>query len=126
MSGSHRSDEPRVLISHEAYRDLLRASHRNVHLAYAAGGLAFWAGVVLVITAGSITLWAGLFAIVGIVFLAWGVIAARRLTRLYGPPGVPPASGPFSPIPYVDRQGSMWREAGGGSGGDAGGDAPTS
>ena len=92
-------------------------------LAYAAGGLALWAAVVLVITTGSITLWAGLFALAGIAFLAWGVLTARRLTRLYGPPGVPPTGAPFSPIPYADRQGSMWREGGGGAG--PGGDAAT-
>ena len=123
MTGSHESDEPTVLISREAYRELLRASRHNVALAYAAGGLALWAAVVLVITTGSITLWAGLFALAGIAFLAWGVLTARRLTRLYGPPGVPPTGAPFSPIPYADRQGSMWREGGGGAG--PGGDAAT-
>ena len=128
MTGSHGSDEPTVLISREAYRELLRASSRNVRLAYAAGGLALWAAVVLVITAGSIALWAGLFAIAGIAFLVWGVLTARRLTRLYGPSGVPPTGAPFSPIPYVDRQGSMWREGGSGAGpgGDAARDLPSS
>ncbi len=126
MSGSHESDEATVLISREAYRELLRARRRNVHLAYAAGGLAVWAAVVLVITAGSIGLWAGLFAIAAIAFLAWGGLIVRHLTRLYGPPGVPPTGAPFSPIPYTDRQGSMWREGVGGvgPGGDAGGDVP--
>ena len=73
-------------------------------------------------------MWAGLFAIAGVAFFAWGVLTARRLTRLYGPPGVTPASGPFSPIPYVDRQGSMWRQSFGSAdlGGDAGSDIPTS
>ena len=127
MTESHGSDESSVRISREAYRELLRASRRNVQLAYAAGGLALWAAVVLVITAGSIALWAGLFAIAGIAFLAWGVTRARRLTRQYGAPGVPPIGAPFSPVPYVDRQGSMWREGGGGVGGDGnvGGDVPT-
>ena len=126
MTGSHGSDEPTVLIAREAYRELLRASRRNVRLAYAAGGLALWAAVVLAITAGSLALWAGLFAIAAVAFVAWGVLTARRLTRLYGPPGVTPASGPFSPIPYVDRQGSMWREGGGGAGSipEAGSDIP--
>ena len=126
MTGSHGSDEPTVLISREAYGELLRASRRNVRLAFAAGGLALWAAVVLVITAGSIALWAGLFAIAGVAFLAWGVLTARRLTRLYGPPGVPPTGAPFAAVPYVDRQGSMWREGGGGPGSipEAGSDIP--
>ena len=126
MTGSHESDEPTVLISREAYRELLRASRHTVRLAYTAGGLALWAAVVLVITTGSITLWAGLFAIAGIAFLAWGILAARRFTRLYGPPGVPPTGAPFLPIPYADRQGSMWREGGAGigPGGDPASDIP--
>ena len=126
MTGSHGSDESAVTVSREAYVELLRANRRNVQLAFAAGGLALWAAIVVVITAGSITLWAALFAIAGIAFLAWGAMTARRLTRLDGPPGVPPTGAPFSSIPYVDRQGSMWREGGGGlgSGGEAGGDIP--
>ena len=75
---------------------------------------------------GGVALWAGLFAIAGIAFLAWGLLTARRLSRLYGSPGVPPTGAPFSPVPYVDRQGSMWREGGGGVGssGEAGTDIP--
>jgi hypothetical protein len=129
MSGSHGSEQSAVLVEREVYRELLRASRRNVHLAYAAGGLALWAAIVLAITAAAITLWVGLFAVAGIAFVAWGVLTARRLTRQYGPTGVPPTGGPFSPIPYVDRQHSMWRESVGGvSGlsGDGGTDIPSS
>ena len=99
MSGSHGSEQSTVPVEREAFRELVRARRRKVQLAYAAGGLALWAAVVIAITAAAITLWVGLFAAAGIAFLAWRVLTARRLTRQYGPPGVPPTSGPFAPIP---------------------------
>jgi hypothetical protein len=128
MTGSHESEPSTVLVEREAYQELLRASRRNVQLAYAAGAIALWSAVVLGIVDGAVTLWVGLFAITGIGFLARGFLTSRRLTRHYGPPGVPPKDGPFAPIPYVDRQGSMWRESAGvgafpGPGGDGGGDS---
>jgi hypothetical protein len=128
MSGSQGWEQSTVLIERESYLELLRASRRNVHLAYAAGGLALWAAIVLAITAAAITLWVCLFAAAAIAFFAWGVLTARRLTRQYGPISVPPTGGPFSPIPYVDRQHSMWREGGGLSelSGDGATDIPSS
>ena len=128
MSGLHESEPTTVLLEREAYQELVRASRRNVQLASAAGAISLWSAVVLAIAEGTVTLWVGLFAIIGIGFLARAFLTSRRLTRQYGPVGIPPRDGPFAPIPYVDRQGSMWREGAGigafsGTGADDGGDA---
>ena len=128
MTGSHESEPSTVLVERETYQELVRASRRNVQFAYAAGAIALWSAVVLGVAEGAVTLWVGLFAIIGVGFLARGFLTSRRLTRTFGPPGIPPKDGPFAPIPYVDRQGSMWREGSGigafpGAGGDGGGDA---
>ena len=126
MTESHES-EPTVLVERTAYQELVRASRRTVQYAYAAGAIALWSAVLLGIAEGALTLWVGLFGVIGVGFLARGFLNARRLTRQFGPPGVPPTDGPFAPIPYVDRQGSMWREGGGigpvaGPGGDGSGE----
>lgn len=126
MTGSHESEPSTVLVSREAYSELLRASRRNVQLAWAAGGIALWAAVVLGAVEAAVTLWVGLFAIAGVAFVAWAIVTSRRLTRRYGPPGVPPTGAPFSPVPYVDRQASMWHEGGAGVGGDPGSNLPGS
>jgi hypothetical protein len=127
MTGSHESEPSTVLVERETYQELVRATRRNVQLAYAAGAIALWSAIVLGVAEGGVTLWVGLFAIIGIGFMARGFLTSRRLTRRFGPPGIPPRDGPFAPIPYVDRQGSMWREGSGGAfpgaGDDGGGDS---
>jgi hypothetical protein len=115
-----------VYVERGAFQALVRASRRNVDLAYAAGGIAIWAAFVLAVSEGAVTLWVAAFGLVGIAFLGWGFRMSRRLAREYGPTGVPPRDGPFSPIPYVDRQHSMWREAPGGLSGDPGSELPGS
>ena len=107
-------------------RNLLRASRRNVRLSCAAGAIALWSAFVLWAAEGSVTLWVGLIAIVGVAFMARGVLTVRRLARQYGPLGDPPSDGSFAPIAYVDRPASMWRNTVpgvGGAGGDTGSDA---
>ena len=126
MAELNESERSTVLVERAAFQELVRASRRNVDLAYAAGGIAIWAAFVLAMSEGAVTPWVVAFAQIGVAFLAWGLGASRRLTRGHGSSGVPPQDGPLSPVPYVDRQHSTWREAPGGMSGDAGGELPGS
>jgi hypothetical protein len=126
MAEPNESERSTVLVERAAFQALVRASRRNVDLAYAAGGIAIWAAFVLAVSEGAVTMWVAAFGLVGIAFLGWGFRTSRRLARDHGPTGIPPGDGPFSPVPYVDRQHSMWREAPGGLSGDPGSDLPGS
>jgi hypothetical protein len=126
MAEPNESGRSTVLVERAALQALVRASRRNVDLAYAAGGIAGWAAFVLAVSEGAVSLWVVAFGLVGIAFLGWGFRTSRSLGREHGPAGTPPPDGPFPPIPYVDRQHSIWREAPGGLSGDPGRDLPGS
>ena len=126
MAESNESERSTVLVDRAAFQALVRAGRRNVDLEYAAGGIAIWAAFMLAMSEGAVTLWVAGFALIGVAFLAWGFGTSRRLARGHGPTGVPPRDGPFSPVPYVDRQHSMWRETPGGTSGDGGSELPGS
>jgi hypothetical protein len=74
---------------------LVRASHRNVTLAYVGGAVGVAAAVLLAISEGGVVLWVGIFAIVGAALLVWGVRESRSLTHRYGPVGRSRQASPF-------------------------------
>jgi hypothetical protein len=72
MAEPNESERSTVLVERAAFQALVRASRRNVDLAYAAGGIAGWAAFVLAVSNGAVTLWVVAFGLLAIAFLGWG------------------------------------------------------
>ena len=95
MARPTASDEPTVLVPRAELQELVRASHRNVTLAYSGGAIAVAAALLLGISEGGFVLWVGIFAILGAALLVWGARESRSLNRRYGPVGRPRQASPF-------------------------------
>jgi uncharacterized membrane protein len=96
------SDEPTVLVPRAEFQELVRASRRNVTLAYAGGAVAVAAALLLAVSEGGVVLWVGIFAIVGAALLTWGVRESRSLVRRYGPVGRAKQASPFETFDGVE------------------------
>jgi hypothetical protein len=95
MARPDGSDEPTVLVPRSEFQGLVRASHRNVSLAYAGGVVGVAAAVLLAISEGGFVLWVGIFAIAGVWLLVSGLRESRALARRYGPVGRARQASPF-------------------------------
>ena len=95
MAPTEGSDEPTVLVPRAELHELVRASHRNVSLAYAGGILAVAAALLLAISEGGFVLWVGIFAVAGGALLLSGFRASRSLRHRYGPVGPQRQASPF-------------------------------
>jgi uncharacterized membrane protein len=96
------SDEPTVLVPRAEFQELVRASRRNVTLAYTGGAVAVAAAALLAVSEGGVVLWVGIFAIVGVAMLVWGVRESRSLVRRYGPVGRAKQASPFETFDGVE------------------------
>jgi len=102
MAPPTNSDEPTVLVPRAALQELVRASHRNVTLAYAGGALSIAAALLLAISEGGFVLWVGIFAVAGGALLVSGFRTARALRRQYGPAGIQRQASPFETFDGVE------------------------
>lgn len=95
MARPSGSDEPTVLVPRSEFQELVRASHRNVTLAYTGGVVGVAAAVLLAISEGGVVLWVVIFAIVGVALLVRGVRESRSFSRRYGPVSRARQASPF-------------------------------
>jgi hypothetical protein len=95
MASTGGSDESTVLVPRSELQELVRASHRNITLAYAGGFLGIAAALTLAYSEGGVGLWVGIFAIAGAALLVWGFRESRSFARRYGPVGWPRQASPF-------------------------------
>ena len=95
MARPAASDEPTVLVQRAELQELVRASRRNVTLAYTGGVIAVAAALLLAISEGGFVLWVAIFAILGAALLVWGARESRSLNRRYGPVGRTRQASPF-------------------------------